>query len=100
VDVRDDACRLDLDMLSEELILSHLELNWNIVEPHQDDSHKKVLFTPCSAPNFSWSIWLQICYYTKMLWLAALDDLWKTLCFYAASLFIKMKSNLFDDLVT
>jgi hypothetical protein len=27
VDVRDDACRLDLDMLSEELILSHLELN-------------------------------------------------------------------------
>jgi hypothetical protein len=27
VDVRYDACRLDLDMLSEELILSHLELN-------------------------------------------------------------------------
>jgi hypothetical protein len=37
-----DAQRDDLDMLSEELIQYHLELERNVIEPHQDDAHQKV----------------------------------------------------------
>jgi hypothetical protein len=41
----------DLDILSEELVQSHRERN--IIEPHQDNAHQKVVFCPCSAPSMT-----------------------------------------------
>jgi hypothetical protein len=39
VDVSDGAQADDLDMLSEELVQSHPELERNVVGPHQDDAN-------------------------------------------------------------
>jgi hypothetical protein len=50
--VSDDDSMVDLDMLSKELVQSHFELEQNVIEPHQDDTHQKVVFFPCSAPSF------------------------------------------------
>jgi hypothetical protein len=47
--VSDDTQGDDLDMLSEELVQSHLERN--VIEPHQDKADQKVVFFPCSAPS-------------------------------------------------
>jgi hypothetical protein len=49
--VSDNAQGDDLDMLSEELVQFHLERN--IIEPHQDNAHQKVVFCPCSAPSMT-----------------------------------------------
>jgi hypothetical protein len=39
VDVSDGSQGDDLDMLSEELVQSHLEIERNAIDPHQDDAH-------------------------------------------------------------
>jgi hypothetical protein len=41
-----DAQGDDLDKPSEELVQYHLELERNVIEPHQDIAHQKVCFFP------------------------------------------------------
>jgi hypothetical protein len=49
--VSDDAQGDDLYMLSKELVQSRLERN--VIEPHQDYAHQKVVYCPCSAPSMT-----------------------------------------------
>jgi hypothetical protein len=46
VDANNDAEVYGLDMLGEELVQSHLELEGDLID---DDTHQKVPIFPCSA---------------------------------------------------
>jgi hypothetical protein len=47
-----DAQRDDLDMLSEELVQYHLELERNVIDPTNTTPIRRSVFFPCSAPSF------------------------------------------------